>query len=493
MPTEPGSGSFTAGLSGPVIFVVGLGLLLVSPLLWGGNRHVALILLEFLALVVMFFAAAQSLFASSAGLRSPARSVSPVSASALFLALSPVWVGIVQLLPLPSGLWTHLSGREVYWQALSAVQMQDAGLWRPLSLIPDVTWASVLAGLPIAAAFLLALLVSQRQLATLTRAVVFFALLQAILALMQASVLRHMSIESLAHGRAVGTFANPNHLANYIGMTLPLTVLMLRQSVLAAAMRKDSQSGPEGVRHRHGAKAQTRSWRALTPALWGAVLFVQLSALLATLSRAGVVTGLFVGLAAALLLPMREVTRSTWWRRAGGAALLLGLAAATVGVGGLLARLATTGDGNARWLMIKATWQAALTFWPVGAGLGTVPGVFPRFHPAGLSGYVEYAHSDFLQLLMECGLLFLVLGGVAVWRIVSGARALIRRLRVNPADQVLALQASCGLGVLAVLLHSWVEFNLRIPANAILAAFLFGAFIRPLGRKARGVTAAAVS
>jgi hypothetical protein len=42
------------------------------------------------------------------------------------------------------------------------------------------------------------------------------------------------------------------------------------------------------------------------------------------------------------------------------------------------------------------------------------------------------------------------------------------------------LQASCGLGLLAVLLHSWVDFNLRIPANAMLAAFLLGAFLRPL-------------
>jgi hypothetical protein len=31
-----------------------------------------------------------------------------------------------------------------------------------------------------------------------------------------------------------------------------------------------------------------------------------------------------------------------------------------------------------------------------------------------------------------------------------------------------------------VLLHSWVEFNLRIPANAMLATFLLGVLLRPL-------------
>jgi hypothetical protein len=42
------------------------------------------------------------------------------------------------------------------------------------------------------------------------------------------------------------------------------------------------------------------------------------------------------------------------------------------------------------------------------------------------------------------------------------------------------MQASCGIGLLAVLLHSWVDFNLRIPANAMLAAFLLGVLLRPL-------------
>lgn len=40
--------------------------------------------------------------------------------------------------------------------------------------------------------------------------------------------------------------------------------------------------------------------------------------------------------------------------------------------------------------------------------------------------------------------------------------------------------ALCGLGLLGLLLHSLVEFNMRIPANAILAALLGGVFLRPL-------------
>jgi hypothetical protein len=38
--------------------------------------------------------------------------------------------------------------------------------------------------------------------------------------------------------------------------------------------------------------------------------------------------------------------------------------------------------------------------------------------------------------------------------------------------------ALCGLGLLGLLLHSLVEFNMHIPANAILGALLAGAYLR---------------
>ena len=45
---------------------------------------------------------------------------------------------------------------------------------------------------------------------------------------------------------------------------------------------------------------------------------------------------------------------------------------------------------------------------------------------------------------------------------------------------VTALAALCGLGLLGFLLHSLVDFNMHIPANAIMASLLAGVFLRPL-------------
>ena len=42
--------------------------------------------------------------------------------------------------------------------------------------------------------------------------------------------------------------------------------------------------------------------------------------------------------------------------------------------------------------------------------------------------------------------------------------------------------ALCGLGLLGFLMHSLVEFNMHIPANAILASLLAGVYLRPLGK-----------
>lgn len=183
-------------------------------------------------------------------------------------------------------------------------------------------------------------------------------------------------------------------------------------------------------------------------------------------------------MAAVLLLSAQALSRRGWWLRVAGVVGVCVLVAATVGVEGLFSRITGSGAEDGRWLMLAGTWQGVRAFWPAGSGLGSFGNVFPRFQPAGLSGYVEYAHSDVLQLLMECGLLFVVLAGMALWLLGARGKVIVRGLRADPSDMTAAVLASCGLGLLAVTLHSLVDFNLHIPANAILAAFLMGAFLR---------------
>lgn len=461
------------GLSGPVVASVGLVLLALAPLIRGGNRHAALIVLEIIALVMMPMLAWR--VTTREGV-SRAQSV-----GIIVLALSPFWVGLFQLVPLPPDIWAMLPGHGPYVDALTSVQA-PTGVWRPASVTPDATWLSLLAGLPVAATFLLAWLVSGPQLVLLLRAVTFFAVFQAVMGLLQVVFLPELFFGAGPSNRAIGSFANPNHLASYLAMVLPLIILFFRQA-LALRSRPGSESA---ARSRNRSQSRLSKARAGSPAAataWGLALFLVLAAMLATLSRAGLASGLIVGLAAALLLPSGETSApQRRWRLAAVVAFGV-LVSVSVGLDGLLQRIAVAAndaDEATRLQLFMATWEGARAFWPFGSGLGSYASVFLRFKPSGISGYAEYAHSDYVQLLMECGALFVALAAVAAWLIARQFRPLARRLHRHPGDPDALLQISCGLGLLAVFLHSWLDFNLHIPANAMLAAFLFGAFLRPV-------------
>ncbi len=454
--------STPTGLSGPVVVGAGLLLLALAPLIRGGNRHVALVLLEWTALILLL---ALLLRTPSDSLRRPWAVESQVRwsvAGVAILALAPVWVALTQLTPLPAHAWEALAGRAVYGEALAVAQADQTGSRAP-SLTPEMTVLSVLAGLPLSAGLLLGFLGSVRQIGMLVHGLIAVSVLQAILGLLQMGPFPALFFGAPDGGRAMGTFANPNHFASFITMTLPLVVLGLRQAIALSRNR-------------------TPSDRIRSPAgmVWGITLFLMLSAVLASGSRGGVLTALVVVSLATLALPVGRRHRQV--RRWGLASVagLLGLVALTVGVDALMARFQGDRTGylaGDRWQMITGAWHAAIVFWPYGSGLGSFAAVFPAFHPAGVRGFVEHAHNDYVQFLMECGLLAVVLAIVALALIVRQMVRLGWRFSLSPAA---LLQAGAGLGLLAVLLHSWVDFNLRIPANAILASFLLGIFLRPL-------------
>jgi O-antigen ligase len=105
-------------------------------------------------------------------------------------------------------------------------------------------------------------------------------------------------------------------------------------------------------------------------------------------------------------------------------------------------------------------------FWhrPVwGWGLGTFPTVYPSYRSFYTNLFVNEAHNDYAQLLMETGLLGFVL---MLWFVIALYRSgwpISRRWEFQ-WDRAVSLAAF--LGCTGMLLHSLVDFNLQIPANA---------------------------
>jgi O-antigen ligase len=101
----------------------------------------------------------------------------------------------------------------------------------------------------------------------------------------------------------------------------------------------------------------------------------------------------------------------------------------------------------------------------LGWGLGTFPTVYPRFRSFYTNFFVNQAHNDYLQLLSEMGLLGF---GMMVWFLVVLYRHALRKIRNWMSDVSGAVTLACILGVTGILVHSVLDFNLQVPANAAL-------------------------
>lgn len=119
----------------------------------------------------------------------------------------------------------------------------------------------------------------------------------------------------------------------------------------------------------------------------------------------------------------------------------------------------------------------------LGWGLGTFPVVYPQFRSFYTNFFVNEAHNDYLQLLTETGIVGF---GIMVWFLIVLYREALRKLEHWSSDASGAMTLACVLGCSGILVHSFVDFNLQIPANAaffyVLCTLAAG---KPLLRRAR--------
>jgi O-antigen ligase len=238
-----------------------------------------------------------------------------------------------------------------------------------------------------------------------------------------------------------GPYVNRNHFAGFVELTMPtgLALIIFR-----------------GVR------------RDLVP-LAMLLAIVPLGALALTGSRAGVISAVAEVLVL-LLLTRRHGAAS----RGGLAALALvtlaaGALIAWVGVGQTATRFSKVQaqeiTAGRRASMLEGALHIFRDYPVKGSGLGTLVDVYPLYEMQYDGRIVDHVHDDYAEALAETGLLgglcgaaFLGLLGFSAGRMFAAEQGHLSR----------ALHAGAIAAVSGLLIHSFVDFNLHIPANALL-------------------------
>ncbi|MEQ1688435.1 MAG: hypothetical protein ABL874_07660, partial [Sphingopyxis sp.] len=149
------------------------------------------------------------------------RTVAETSLIWLFVAI--VVVVAITLIPLPPALWSNLPGRE---GAVRGFDLLDAPLpWLPISLSPANTLWSAISLLPVAVMAMLVRRSGSQSQRLLMASLLVMALGNALLGIFQfvtgiGSPLYLYAITN--RGLAVGLFANANHLATLMALSIPV-------------------------------------------------------------------------------------------------------------------------------------------------------------------------------------------------------------------------------------------------------------------------------
>jgi O-antigen ligase len=310
--------------------------------------------------------------------------------------------------------------------------------------------------------FLTLVLVNRRaRVLMLARMLVYGALVMAAFA-----VLTHLGNVTLDwFGRplsygdsASGTYVNRNHFAGYLEMMLALGIGLL----IAGLSDRKADTWKKFVRF-------TIDWILSPKMILRLALCVLVIALTTTHSRMGnsaFFSSLLVAGALGIVLS-RHATRNTVILLASLVAIDLFIVGSWFGVERLAERLQETTAVEVQEREEPAAYTLPLIedYAIFGSGPGSFYVAFPRYRPEKVDAFYDNTHNDYAQFAAESGVPGLVL--MALFVALSLGTALVAQWkRRDPLMR--GISFASVMGVTSILIHSWVDFNLQIPANACL-------------------------
>ena len=393
-------------------------LIILTPLVYGSVQILPLAVLESILFLILFI-----WFLKIAS----AREVSFLKPYGWIPICLFILVIFLQLIPLPKLFLSLLSPQRVVLINRFLPQESINQAFFSLSIYRNQTITKLIELLSYAGLFFVLInnLQSRRQFNRIILVIIFTGLLVAIL-----EMTRGFNFP----------FINKNHFAGYMEMIIPLTIGYLLTDLIK----------PKKI-------------------IFTFIVVIMISALFLCLSRAG--TLCFLGSVIFMVCALR--LRRGLKRKATIIYILIIISILfliIMGVEPALERFSTLFkkeivSAGGRWDIWKDTFKMIIDFPLFGTGLGTFGNIYPAYKTVAAQAIFSYAHSDFLELISETGIVGL---GLIVWFLSLFFRGIFLNWlnRHHPFVKGIALGGLTGL--LGILLYSFFDFNLHIPANALL-------------------------
>jgi O-antigen ligase len=142
---------------------------------------------------------------------------------------------------------------------------------------------------------------------------------------------------------------------------------------------------------------------------------------------------------------------------------------AWIGAGKAIERFSTLPSADTSLARRGTMFQAATHIfrdYPIfGAGLGTLVAVYPRYETFYDGRVVEHVHDDYMEALAETGLVGGICGLAFLILLYRQAR---KSFEAEQGHFSRGLHAGAIVALSGLLVHSFVDFNLHIPSNALL-------------------------
>jgi O-antigen ligase len=451
---------------------------LIFALLMGGASRPDVLSLVILRPIAFLFLGYACLIVSAKEIRSVGIPIT------LLLCLAGLMA--IQLIPLPQVLWFSLPQRDVIYEISKDIGMQD--VWRPLSLVPSRTLNSLMALSVPAAAMMLFALLDEDQRRKVPLVFILMGAASMLFGLLQVAGPRDGPLYTYRianNGLMIGFFANRNHQAVFLACLTPLIIGTLFDRLSNKRTGRVDQN-------------------FLLIALAVGMVFLLFPYILVTGSRSGSLLAIVALLFSAMMWllwlmtekrlasisadskPMRRTSR----RKISGNIALVPVISLVILLGALSALYFDRDLALDRYKHMNEVEELRFQTFPIlfemakshfvfGAGFGSFEWLYRMWEPDHMlmTSYLNQAHNDPMQMIIEGGLPAIVIFCFFGWKILMRGVAIGRTINKPWHTQYSTIAAMFVMAIIST--ASLADYPLRTPFMMCFFALLLCLFLTP--------------